>query len=229
MRFVVNGCNALGLPGATVKVWTDSSKTTFIGQGVTDASGSVIIDVHSHGSIYYEASSDRFVTGNRTVNVTVCGNSVGVLTLLPAPGYHCILLIGCVYPFKDTLFATDRYGNAATLVFDGTGTPGWKGASPTFGYPGCGGCAAVPNYSYGILLIQTGGDLQLEWKRAGPSGASASCPGTVTDVGFQGTTNNNFICPPVGAMYYHIATSRGGATKNLLCSTLGDREFIMTE
>lgn len=229
VRFVINGCNALGLPNATVKVWTNSSKTTLIGQGVTDSTGSVIMDVHSHGSIYYEASSDRFVTGTRTVTVSVCGNSVGVLTLLPASGFHCIIGTNCVYPFKDTMFATDRYGNATTVVFDGTGTAGWKGTSPTFNYPGCGGCAAVPGYSYGILLEQLGGDLQLDWVRAGASGPPASCPGTVTAVGFQGTSNNNFICPPVGAMYFHVANPADTDTNNLFCSTLGDHDFIITE
>lgn len=222
VRFVINGCNGRPLPGATVKVWTNSSKATPIGEGVTDSLGGVIIDVHSHGSIYYEASSDRFVTGNRTVTVSTCGNSVGILTLLPASGYHCHGGGLCAFPWKDTLFASDLLGNTTTLVYDGTGTPGWKGTTPTFNYPGCHGCPSVPNFSYDILFT---GDIQLQWTRD----SSLNCPGTTNPVGFSFVGNNlNFICPPVGATVTEVVTGSVD-TNNLFCSTLGDHDFIITE
>jgi hypothetical protein len=146
MYFQVNtSCDGSPQSGATVNVWTDSSKTTLIASGTTDGSGAVDLNLGSHaGSIYYEVTQSRFATASATVTVS-CGqyNSIvpRTVNLTAATGYVCVS--SCAVPVATTLHATHPKFGAITLTYNASGTfgAGWY-TTVTYSYPGCFACPA---------------------------------------------------------------------------------------
>jgi hypothetical protein len=118
--FNITGCNGSALPGATVSVWTNSTKTTLLATGTTDGSGNVDLNIATAGgtTLYYEVSAPRFTTAAVTTGTFTCGqyNDLTPLTvaLSPAAGYTCTSC--CNLPLANTLHVTSTCGATVTLT-----------------------------------------------------------------------------------------------------------------
>lgn len=173
--FHVTGCNALGLEGATVGVWTDSSKTTLVATGTTDASGNLTLDLGSAGTYYREVSASRFATASGNFTATCTGGTVSD-ALSPASGYHCYT--GCSIPLPDTLhFSDSALGTSGTATWFAP-LSRWLG-SDSFSTFGCGGCPAGTAVTVGYAL-ETTGVITVSWQVDGSGCPVAS--GTPTSI-----------------------------------------------
>jgi hypothetical protein len=147
LTFLVTDASATPLPGITVTVWTNSSKTTLLGSAVSDAGGLADVNLGTTGgaSVYYEAGGGRYAVTSGTTGTVSCGQwNAGnpfAVALAVASGY--VQTPACPQPIATTLHATHpRYG-AITLAYNGSGAhgPGWY-ATVNYAYPGCYGCPA---------------------------------------------------------------------------------------
>jgi hypothetical protein len=111
--FAVVGCSRRPIPGATVTVWTDSTKNVQLATGTTGADGKVALSWSSGScSIYYEyAAGPRFNVTSASAVLTP--GSTTTKSLTAANGYHCSAV--CAYPLKDTLYSNGV--NCATLTY----------------------------------------------------------------------------------------------------------------
>jgi hypothetical protein len=126
MTFTVTGCNLLRLAGATVSIWTDSSKAAFKASGVTSNVGVVTVDVPP--TFYYEVTHPRFVgkkSGSRSCSVSASNQNVDFSSNSVVSGYYCTTWCGS--PLKDTLHYSDPIMGAVTLSNSGSG--GWIGTT----------------------------------------------------------------------------------------------------
>jgi hypothetical protein len=134
VTFFVAACTT-GMPGATVNVWTNSSKTTLVATGTTDATGHVTLDVGSAGTYYEEVISPTAravapAAGNTTYS---CGSTRNVVLTLAAGYVACF--DGCYIP-------------SPTNLHDNNGeTWAWQSASACWQGNGLfnGGCQLFPN------------------------------------------------------------------------------------
>ena len=229
VRVSVFGCDAtlaLSVEGATVNVWTDSSKTTLIDSGTTVFGGYYDADVGTAGTYYLEIIASRFntYTGSRSF---VCGGSLGQ-TLTPASGYHCLNGMSCPLPLSDTLYATHSVFGTVTLSWVSTDT--WTGTG-SYSYSGCGDpayCVSPPcagtSVGFTVGLLRASGVVQMyidfSWN------SSAFCPGgpnlnrEVYSVSFSRT------CSPLGLTIESFPTS---VKKCLYCSNTTNYTFTVTE
>jgi hypothetical protein len=142
--FNITGCNGSALPGATVSIWTNSTKTTLLATGTTDASGYIDLNIATAGgaAVYYEvAYSPRFTTAAVTTGTIACGqyNDLAPLTvaLSPAAGYTC--LSSCEVPLANTIHATFSTAGLVTLIKSGanwTATGTVAGQTYVFSFDG---------------------------------------------------------------------------------------------
>lgn len=192
MVFDVTGCRSVKLPGALCSVWTDSSKTTFVGSATTDSAGAATVPVPGAGSYYSEISHSRFATNTGTSTVACPAGTTRTVTLSPATGYHCIPLgTACALPAADTLYLVTSFGNA-TLTYNAAGTggggPDWLGGVDV-DYPGgCGTCTSYPGagaapipYTVRVTFVFRGLSPVFFYRRHIASfrsswGISANCP-----------------------------------------------------
>lgn len=198
VNFNLRGCNSVALVGAVANVWTDSSKTTFIGSATSNGSGTAAVNIgFAPRTVYYEISKSRFVTLTGTATFAACGDGL-LLTLSPASGYHC-LSGGCADPLADTLHYSDADGRTATLTF-AAGT--WGPATTTAAdfsatiAPCSPTCAGVVGYSYAVRLVAAGGSVEFDAVRAGAAAPASFCPGAVFDPGWTSASAQQVTCPP---------------------------------
>ena len=201
-NFTVEGCGGLPYEGLTVEVY-DSTGTTLLDSGTTDASGDVTLSwTGTSGSYVVEVTGAgaRFDAYSQTLALT-CGHDT-TIGLTPASGYECCS--GCLLPLADTLFLTDSVVGGVTLSYDAfTGT--WIGTID-YSFPGCpsppqpfGACDPLTvtlTYSFACTVL---GDFT-----AGVSGAQAvgggvgnCCPnsGGADGPDFAGDPGSAGSCP----------------------------------
>jgi hypothetical protein len=216
VTFTVRGCNSMGLPGATVTVWTDSGKATQLATGTTDSTGSVVLDITSAGSRYYEISRSRFVTFTATATIS-CGATVGPRTLAVATGYRC-----CqgYLPLPEAGLTLNYCGTGVTLVYTSlqricnTFRSGWFATFSVTGRPYTAGtlpCACGSGaVTVGVLYECTTGFLYVSWQSDcrcndgfpnGPCTSSFNQAGSNTNNCNQGPDSGTGTTDPINKTY----------------------------
>lgn len=193
--FSVAGCSGVGLDGAFVQVWVDSTKTTLLASGFTSG-GSVTLCFDGSPTFYREVSHSRFDTLAGTIVLAVGDTQGDVLT--PSAGYHCGP--DCGEPIADTLHATHpRYG---AIVFTRSGV-NWVSVVSYF-YPGVGSCGPP-----GIRTITCTWDGSTGYTESWKYNTVTNCPddsGTGTETATWGFISLD--CPPsLSATFGFTATT----------------------
>lgn len=134
----VIGCDSAWLPDATYSIWTDSSKTTLVFTGTSDALGQVHVSGVTAGVTYYrEISHTAYVTeaGNHTYMLGTQNDSAGAID----SNHVCCCLLAKSTVLNWTSVGTTSGGSVTTV--SGTGTwnnsaNGWLLGNLWPGHPG---------------------------------------------------------------------------------------------
>jgi hypothetical protein len=160
---LVKGCNGIGYPQATVKIY-DSQGGMLLATCTTDDGGTIYsscIPNFQYGTYWVEVSvdSDRF--GDFEGSVTFSCFGPAIITLEVADGYVCIPpcagggSTNCLLPLSKSLTATDSVIGSTPITYqEGISPPTWfgQGSYSYGGSPPFGGGHGCP-----------GGDVTIQW------------------------------------------------------------------
>ena len=136
-------CSGVGLAGATVSLYTDSTLGTLVDSGTTNAAGNVTLNTGTAGTYWrvVNPGSARVATPPGIFIFVACGHAYAI-SLSPAPGYPACFT-GCDLPAAGTLHGTSPLG-PGDFVWGLFGTPGWLGNGVWNG-----GAVIFPNLTVG--------------------------------------------------------------------------------
>lgn len=151
----ITGCSGLGLSGATIKVYTDDSKTTLIGEDTSDENGDTGITIPGTGDYWVELSHPRYNTIEFLYPIT-CPSAltqVGFSDFDIAEGYACYGEC-CAWPVSKVLnFTSDRWGSVSYNWYEAEEN-GWHDGMD------CGECEFLSSYPVLIQPILQGVEVE---------------------------------------------------------------------
>lgn len=142
----ITGCSGLGLSGATIKLYTDDTKSVLIDEDVSDENGDTDLTIPGTGDYWTELSHPRYNTIEFLYPIFCPSalSSIGFSDFDIAEGYACYGDC-CAWPVSKVLnYTSDRWGSVSYNWYDAEENGWYDGMD-------CGECEFFSSYP---VLIQ---------------------------------------------------------------------------